>query len=154
MTLDDLLDLGPSASQSSDGDASAASRILVLSFLQVCLLWATDLKCSRSFRLVSCSWHWMHKQNVLSWKTFFYLITLNKQESVEWMFMLVVENLFSNSFNKWFYQQLQKLKLTIAVGRGLFCKYCLQLLEFLCSHPCLAETYLNAGYPCSTMTVI
>ena len=27
----DLLDLGPSASQSSDGDASAASRILVVS---------------------------------------------------------------------------------------------------------------------------
>ena len=51
----DLLDLGPSASQSSDGDASAASRILVISFLQVCLFWATDLKCSRSFRLVSCS---------------------------------------------------------------------------------------------------
>ena len=51
----DLLDLGPSASQSSDGDASAASRILVVSFLQVCLFWATDLKCSRSFRLVSCS---------------------------------------------------------------------------------------------------
>ena len=48
-------DLGPSASQSSDGDASAASRILVVSFLQVCLFWATDLKCSRSFRLVSCS---------------------------------------------------------------------------------------------------
>ena len=47
--------LGPSASQSSDGDASAASRILVVSFLQVCLFWATDLKCSRSFRLVSCS---------------------------------------------------------------------------------------------------
>ena len=46
----DLLDLGPSASQSSDGDASAASRILVVSFL-----WATDLKCSRSFRLVSFS---------------------------------------------------------------------------------------------------
>ena len=51
----DLLDLGPSASQSSDGDASAASRILVVSFLQVCLFWATDLKCSRSFRLVSFS---------------------------------------------------------------------------------------------------
>ena len=48
-------DLGPSASQSSDGDASAASWILVVSFLQVCLFWATDLKCSRSFRLVSCS---------------------------------------------------------------------------------------------------
>ena len=42
----DLLDLGPSVSQSSDGDASAASRILVISFLQVCLFWATDLKCS------------------------------------------------------------------------------------------------------------
>ena len=39
-----LLDLGPSASQSSDGDASAASRILVVSFLQVCLFWATDLR--------------------------------------------------------------------------------------------------------------
>ena len=50
-----LLDLGPSASQSFDGDASAASRILVVSFLQVCLFWATDLKRSRSFRLVSCS---------------------------------------------------------------------------------------------------
>ena len=50
-----ILDLGPSASQSSGGDASAASRILVVSFLQVCLFWATDLECSRSFRLVSCS---------------------------------------------------------------------------------------------------
>ena len=50
-----LLDLGPSASQLSYGDAPAASRILVVSFLQVCLFWATDLKCSRSFRLVSCS---------------------------------------------------------------------------------------------------
>ena len=47
--------LGPSASQSSVGNTSAASRILVVSFLPVCLFWAADLKCSRSFRLVSCS---------------------------------------------------------------------------------------------------
>ena len=52
---EDLLDLGSSASQSSDGNASAAFRIFVASFIQVCLFWASDLKCSRFFRLVSCS---------------------------------------------------------------------------------------------------
>ena len=45
--LIDLLDLGPSASQSSDGDASAASRILVVSFLQVCSFdWCKECLCS------------------------------------------------------------------------------------------------------------
>ena len=44
----DLLDLGPSASQSSDGGASAAFRILVDSSLHCCLFWAMHLRCSRS----------------------------------------------------------------------------------------------------------
>ena len=51
----DLLDLGPSASQSSDGGASAAFRILVDSSLHCCLFWAMHLRCSRSSLVVSCS---------------------------------------------------------------------------------------------------
>ncbi|GFS27382.1 hypothetical protein ElyMa_005263700 [Elysia marginata] len=37
MSILDLLDLGDSASQCSDGDTSAASRILVASLLQLCM---------------------------------------------------------------------------------------------------------------------
>ena len=48
-------DLGPSASQSSDGGASAAFRILVDSSLHCCLFWAMHLRCSRSSLVVSCS---------------------------------------------------------------------------------------------------
>ena len=53
--MTDLLDLGPSASQSSDGGASAAFRILVDSSLHCCLFWAMHLRCSRSSLVVSCS---------------------------------------------------------------------------------------------------
>ena len=49
------LDLGPSASQSSDGGASAAFRILVDSSLHCCLFWAMHLRCSRSSLVVSCN---------------------------------------------------------------------------------------------------
>ena len=47
--------LGPSASQSSDGGASAAFRILVDSSLHCCLFWAMHLRCSRSSLVVSCN---------------------------------------------------------------------------------------------------
>ena len=48
-------DLGPSASQSSDGGASAAFWILVDSSLHCCLFWAMHLRCSRSSLVVSCN---------------------------------------------------------------------------------------------------
>ena len=50
-----LTDLGPSTSQSSDGGASAAFRILVDSSLHCYLFWAMHLRCSRSSLVVSCN---------------------------------------------------------------------------------------------------
>ena len=47
--------LGPSASQSFEGGASAAFRILVDSSLHCCLFWAMHLRCSRSSLVVSCN---------------------------------------------------------------------------------------------------
>ncbi|GFS06918.1 hypothetical protein ElyMa_002976200 [Elysia marginata] len=46
--------LGPFASQCSDWDASAASRILAVSLVHSSFCCAIDLRCSRSWLLFSC----------------------------------------------------------------------------------------------------